>query len=100
MIGSKYNTVNRAIYLFLCKDRALTPIVIVCPVSDIMLVFISGMVFKDMFNNISIIFCQSVLLVVEIGVLGENHLPVASILSEEYLSLVYHVELTRETLGF
>jgi hypothetical protein len=36
------------------------------------------MVFNATFNNISIISCQSVLLVEEIGVPEENHQPVAS----------------------
>ena len=36
------------------------------------------MVFNATFNNISVISCQSVLLVKETGVPGENHLPVAS----------------------
>ena len=36
------------------------------------------MVFKATFNNISVISWQSVLLVEETGVPGENHRPVAS----------------------
>ena len=36
------------------------------------------MVFNTTFNNISIILWQSVLLVEETGVLGENYQPVAS----------------------
>jgi hypothetical protein len=36
------------------------------------------MVFNAISNNISVISWQSVLLVVETGVLGENHRPVAS----------------------
>jgi hypothetical protein len=36
------------------------------------------MVFNATFNNISVISCQSVLLVEETGVPGENHRPVAS----------------------
>jgi len=36
------------------------------------------MVFNATFNNISVISWQSVLLVEETGVPGENHLPVAS----------------------
>jgi hypothetical protein len=36
------------------------------------------MEFVPTFNNISIIWCQSVLLVEETGVLGENNRPVAS----------------------
>ena len=36
------------------------------------------MVFNDTFNNISVILWRSVLLVVETGVPGENHLPAAS----------------------
>jgi hypothetical protein len=36
------------------------------------------MVFNATFNNISVISCQSVLLVEEAGVPGENHRPVAS----------------------
>jgi hypothetical protein len=37
-----------------------------------------GMMFNATFNNISVISWRSVLLVEEIGVLGENHPPVAS----------------------
>jgi hypothetical protein len=40
--------------------------------------FVCLMVFDAAFNNISIISWQSVLLVEEIGVPGENHRPVAS----------------------
>ena len=36
------------------------------------------MVFNDTFNNISVISWQSVLLVEETGIAGENHQPVAS----------------------
>jgi len=36
------------------------------------------MLFNDIFNNISVISWRSVLLVVETGVPGENHRPVAS----------------------
>jgi hypothetical protein len=36
------------------------------------------MVFNDTFNNISVILWQSVFLVEETGVPGENHQPVAS----------------------
>jgi len=36
------------------------------------------MVFNTTFNNISVIWCQSVLLVEETGVHGEIHRPVAS----------------------
>ena len=36
------------------------------------------MVFNTTFNNISVISRQSVLMVEETGVAGENHLPVAS----------------------
>ena len=36
------------------------------------------MVFNATFNNISVILWQSVLLVEEIGIFGENHWPVAS----------------------
>jgi hypothetical protein len=36
------------------------------------------MVFNDTFNNISVILWQSVFLVEETGVPGENHKPVAS----------------------
>ena len=37
---------------------------------------VRGMVFNATFNNISVILWRSVLLVVEIGVSGENHRPV------------------------
>ena len=44
MIRSQYNTntntVNRAIYLYMCKDRALAPIAIVCPVSNVVLLLV------------------------------------------------------------
>ena len=93
MIGSKYNTNtntgNRAIHLYMCKDRALVHIAIVCPVSDVVLVL--GVWCLKPCSTLSIISWRSVLLVVESG---ENHRPVASILSEEYLLLVVHVEGT------
>ena len=40
--------------------------------------YVKGMVFHTAFNNISVISCRSVLLVEEIGVLGENHQHAAS----------------------
>jgi hypothetical protein len=46
------------------------------------------MVFNTTFNNISIISWQSVLLMEETGVLGENHRPVAS--HRQTLSLSFH----------
>ena len=42
------------------------------------MVRVRAMVFNAIFNNISIISWQSVLLVEETGVSGENHQPVAS----------------------
>jgi hypothetical protein len=51
------------------------------------------MVFNATFNNISVISWQSVLLVEETGVPGENHQPVAST-DKLYHIMLYRVYLT------
>jgi hypothetical protein len=59
---------------YLCKYVKIW----IIPISITIEGWIGFMVFNATFNNIRVIFWQSVLLVEEIGVPGENHRPVAS----------------------